>query len=474
MAPRHPSLHPVAAARRATRQRVEGIEDGGFTLIELMIVVVILPIVVGGIAAALLSVFGLQDQTTSRIGDSNDALVGSVNFNRDVQSAEEITTQASPVACPNTNEGQETQLMGLEWGGNTSAPGGFDNVVSYVSIPVVNAQTDQTTYTMLRQICSYTSGNALTLTNTFTVSHDVGTPVVTITGANNADITAQFATWHATQGVTGVTFKITEPGSGFSYSLVGLPGQSTSQSSATSFNTPSGPGCGFSTSTGTVPSQLCFADFTGYSFASANHALGKCQTFSRPIANTPYTLTFCLSVSANNVAPASIPTYYNPSGYNSEAFLGNNGFFTGIPGDPALYQNVNGALTTAYMTNIQVLDAAGQPATGWTLVTGDAESTDSNEWMVFQNQSSLNWTVLNNSAGNPFGNACYDGGDDVGGGASNQNIGFLAYTSQTPPTTSPLATGLKASLPLTGYSFPTRGPFWCCVNPISSSTRPAP
>ena len=51
----------------------------------------ILPIVVGGIAAALLSVFGLQDQTQNRIGASDDAQVGSANFNKDVQSAGKST-----------------------------------------------------------------------------------------------------------------------------------------------------------------------------------------------------------------------------------------------------------------------------------------------------------------------------------------------------------------------------------------------
>ena len=109
-------------------------------------------------------------------------------------------------------------------------------------------------------------------------------------------------------------------------------------------------------------------------------------------------MSFCIKVSPNNVAPASIPTYYSPQGDNSEAFLGNNGFYTGIPGDPALYQNSNG-ITTVYLTNIQVLDAAGEPAPGWTLVTGDAESTDTNEWMVFQ--SNLSLIVLDNSPGNP-------------------------------------------------------------------------
>src|SRR5580692_1329986 len=83
--------HPVTVARRATRRRVDGEDEAGFTLIELVIVVIILPIVLGGIAAALLAVFGLQDQTQNRIGDSNDEQVGSAIFNKDVQSTEQLT-----------------------------------------------------------------------------------------------------------------------------------------------------------------------------------------------------------------------------------------------------------------------------------------------------------------------------------------------------------------------------------------------
>ena len=80
---------------------------------------------------------------------------------------------------------------------------------------------------------------------------------------------------------------------------------------------------------------------------------------------------------------ASIPTYTDPP--NSEAFLGNNGFYTGIPGNPALYQNQEGTTSTVTITNIQVLGSGGVPATNWNLVTGDAESTDAGE--------SITWTA---------------------------------------------------------------------------------
>ena len=69
---RHPT-HPVATARHATRQRVDGNDEAGFTLIELIIVVAILPIVVGGITVALISVLSLQSSVADRLTGSGDA-----------------------------------------------------------------------------------------------------------------------------------------------------------------------------------------------------------------------------------------------------------------------------------------------------------------------------------------------------------------------------------------------------------------
>lgn len=452
-------LHPIAAARRATRRRLEGDNEAGFTLIELIVVIAVLPIVVGGISVGLLSVFSLQGTVTSRVTDSNDALVASAYFNRDVQSAEQMTTSAT-VACgptPAPTNPAQTQLLGLEWGANTSAPGGYDNVVSYVSVPVVNPQSGVTTYKMLRQVCTYTSGSTLTLSSTSTVGNDVGSsPALTITGPNDpmtglpTNITGSFAPsmtnpsgWTTAQGVTGVTFKITAPSSQYTYSLVGLPGASTSQNPPPPLSNPAGPGCGFAAQDAQSPlwNQLCFVDFTGLTNIPVSPA--PCQTVLRPIANSPYTLTFCISVNPNNVVPATIPTYYSPQGDNSEAFLGNNGFYTGIPGEPALYQT-SGGVTTVYLTNIQVLDAAGHPASGWTLATGDAESTDSGEWMVFQ--SNLDWSVLpNNPPSDLWGNACYD--TNYGG-----TSGARYYTGTMPP---PNAADPNNTLPLSVGPSPT-------------------
>ncbi len=461
------SLHPIAVARRAAHRRATAADETGFTLIELLVVVVILPLVIGGLAVALLSVFGLQNQTTNRITDSNDEQIASASFNRDVQSAEQLTTQAT-AACGSSSQ---TQLLGLEWGSNSSAPGGYQTVVSYVSTPIVNPRNNTTTYTMFRQVC--TAGASATPSSSSAVAHDVGSVPTLGCGASSAstlcitgiatsagvlpDISANFASWATAQGVTGITFKIVAPGSGYTYSLLGLPGLSTSQGFASDLQDANGQGCNFaSAGSGTYANHLCFADFTGFNAANYIYP-NACDTMKRPIAGTPYTLQFCLSVDSTNVAPAAIPTYYSPSGNGSEAFLGNNGFYTGVAGDPALYTTAGGAIT-AYFTNIQVLDSAGNPATGWTLVTGDAESTDPGEWNVYT--SNLNWSILpNNGASDLWGNACYDTGD------ANNN-GALQYTGTMPATAASVAAN-RAALSINPTTYATGVPSILCEASLS-------
>jgi prepilin-type N-terminal cleavage/methylation domain-containing protein len=96
--------------------------DDGFTLIELLIVIIILPIVVGGITAALVAIFQNESTTFNRLANSADAQIASANFARDVQSASDVTTgtPTSPGDCgwfPSTTQPTgATELMSLEWG----------------------------------------------------------------------------------------------------------------------------------------------------------------------------------------------------------------------------------------------------------------------------------------------------------------------------------------------------------------------
>ena len=69
--------------------------DAGFTMIELLVVLVIMPIVIGAIAAAI--IISEQDSgvASSRLSDSASAQTISEYYVRDVQGAEYITTNSA-------------------------------------------------------------------------------------------------------------------------------------------------------------------------------------------------------------------------------------------------------------------------------------------------------------------------------------------------------------------------------------------
>ena len=107
-------------------------------------------------------------------------------------------------------------------------------------------------------------------------------------------------------------------------------------------------------------------------------------------------------VGYDDIAAVPLPTYASPP--TSEAFLGNNGFYTGVPGNAGLYTIDQGSTATVNITNIQVLNSNGVAATSWELVTGDAESTDTSESITWT--SNQNLSLLPNSPNSPIGNAC--------------------------------------------------------------------
>jgi hypothetical protein len=369
-------------------------------LLELIVVMAILPIVVGALSYAVLSVLTLQQSTTSNVADSADAQTVSSYYEQDVQSSANVTTDAAATKC-----GPGTQLLGLEWNFDQRT-GQYQTVVSYV----------ETGTSLVRQYCA--AGPSATVTSRTYVSHDLpaGQLVPTITPASKN--TAAQAGWTPSIGVTGVSFSIDEPGSNYAYALFSVPRTSVSASQLGGVGAPSA-SCGFATpGTGTYASTLCFVDFTSYNYLATS---GKCQTMTAGIVNTPYTLSFCILSSATptsdtgraclatsgpvlqaTVVPCPIPTYFDAP--TSEAFLGNNGFYTGIPGNPALYENAEGSTADVTISNIQLLDSNGDAATGWELVTGDAESTDAGESIQWTSNQNLN--LLWNTPTSAYGNTC--------------------------------------------------------------------
>ena len=97
-----------------------------------------------------------------------------------------------------------------------------------------------------------------------------------------------------------------------------------------------------------------------------------------------------------DITASPLPTYACPP--SSEAFLGNNGFYTGVPNDPALYEVDQGSTATINITNITLLSSNGDVASNWDLVTGDAESTDPGESITWSTDNTLvPFTLIPNS-----------------------------------------------------------------------------
>ncbi len=135
---------PVQTPWRRCPGAVETRDESGFTLIELIIVTLIIPIIIGAITLALISIFSLQTGTGSRISDSGDAQVVSSNFETDVQNASLITSASpsSPQCTPASPVNGGTQVIGLQ----SSDNGG--TVISYEDVPNGNGG-----HSLMRYVC---------------------------------------------------------------------------------------------------------------------------------------------------------------------------------------------------------------------------------------------------------------------------------------------------------------------------------
>lgn len=218
---RHTLRSRATAAGRAER----GVEHG-FTLIELVIVAAIIPLIIGAIAAGLITVLNLQSSVTGRLQDTSDAQQVSATFQKDVQSATAFTTNST--SAPQCGTG--SQLLGMQWNGGQT-------VVSYMSVPIVTGTG--TTYSLVRQDC--TSGGSSTPTNSTTVSFDLAGPSAAIpqyppclTGITcTPDGTVQdWTVASGVPGVPGVKFVVNEAQSKFIYTLEATSRAFTPQISA--------------------------------------------------------------------------------------------------------------------------------------------------------------------------------------------------------------------------------------------------
>src|ERR1019366_1135599 len=180
----------------------------GFTLVELLIVMTILPLIIGALSVSLIAVLSLQPKISHGLGDASNAQVVSANFERDVQSATNITTASSP-QC-----GSGFQLLGLE------TKDALNNVtyISYVRVATA------TGYTLERLTCP--SGSSVPKSSSVVASEIPSTTPPTTPTLNCASTVTNCADaptqWTSTSGVTSVAVAI-PVNSGTPFSLAAAP-----------------------------------------------------------------------------------------------------------------------------------------------------------------------------------------------------------------------------------------------------------
>jgi hypothetical protein len=210
-------------------------------LVELLVVVVIIPLVVGAIGVALVTTLTNTNTTSNTITESGDAQLVSSTFVSDVQSAASLTnytTNNSPpggpaiCATPAQEAGQNfTPIFSSLWENGTTE-------VSYVEI------TETSGNSVLRNFCQ---GSPSTPVSTSAVSHNAQSGVTAVVAGipcpytltpTNPACPSKTAGWTSAAGTAYVQMSIQEPisssGGTYRYALYGSPRVTSTASSGLS------------------------------------------------------------------------------------------------------------------------------------------------------------------------------------------------------------------------------------------------
>lgn len=195
-------------ARCLVAQR-DGLPEGGFTLIELLIVVVLIPLVIGAVAVALITVLKDQSGVQNRLSDSHDAQLTATYLVRDVQGATQFETSATPLCIgPDLPYTTFTQVLGLEF-------------ASTVSVSYVYESGGTASPIFVRWYCSGATvsrsvvAHGLTRVPTVCVNTSNGSVQNCITSSTPESLSAA--------GVQEITFTVPDTSSGFSYNQLAAP-----------------------------------------------------------------------------------------------------------------------------------------------------------------------------------------------------------------------------------------------------------
>jgi prepilin-type N-terminal cleavage/methylation domain-containing protein len=195
-------------------------DDSGFSLIELLVVVAILPLVIGAISVALLTVFSNENAATNSLTSSSDAQVASAAFVQDVQSAVWITTVNLDV-CGGAPAGA---ALIVSLSPDNLSSGSIQNIISYFR----TANSGSTTYTITRVSCTGGIGSAAS--SSVVVAHNtLYDPATTFLVVPSSVQSAASGGWVSASGASKVTLTLNEPASNhvstgrYAYTLSATP-----------------------------------------------------------------------------------------------------------------------------------------------------------------------------------------------------------------------------------------------------------
>ena len=151
--------------------------DAGFTLVELLVVMIIMPLIIGALSLGIIAVFSQQAKVAGRLSGSMDLQTLNAQYIRDVESAAYVTNDATQPQCGTTG----TQLLGLAWNPHqVNGATQYLTSVSYVEVPTGGGGTPNFNAQLERLFC--TNGITSVPSSTQVVSSDVSTATVPSTG----------------------------------------------------------------------------------------------------------------------------------------------------------------------------------------------------------------------------------------------------------------------------------------------------
>lgn len=195
-------------------------DESGFNLVELILVITMMPLVIGGVSVAVITSFQDQSGLQSRLTDSNDSITSTAYFNRDVQSSTSVTTSSSTLTsthCSDNRSPAPSPILGMQLGTTSTGVVAYD---SWAPAPSPGNPTPSTE--LLRFTCL-----GGTLTSSTIMSHNIATTGTqpTLPCSSSYPNCSAATTWTPTYEFSTISLGVTQgPGStGLQYQLVGAP-----------------------------------------------------------------------------------------------------------------------------------------------------------------------------------------------------------------------------------------------------------